>query len=82
MANGYSIRTARYRYTEWLEGGEKNKELYDHTKDPVEMKNLAEKRRYGKVVATLKAQLAGRVEKAAIVPKGLKIIAPESEKKK
>ncbi len=82
MANGYSIRTSRYRYTEWLEGGEKNKELYDHRKDPDEMKNLAEKPRYGKVVATLKAQLAGRVKKAAIAPKGLKIITPELEKKK
>ncbi len=39
--NGYSIRTDRYRYTEWGEAGNQGRELYDHTSDPAEMKNLA-----------------------------------------
>lgn len=38
---GYSLRTPRYRYTEWGEAGELGKELYDHDKDPHEMQNLA-----------------------------------------
>ncbi|MCI0739222.1 MAG: sulfatase [Gemmataceae bacterium] len=37
---GYSLRTERYRYTEW-DGGAKGIELYDHQADPKEHKNLA-----------------------------------------
>ena len=37
---GCSIRTQRWRYTEWAEG-KKGVELYDHHGDPMEFKNLA-----------------------------------------
>jgi iduronate 2-sulfatase len=37
---GYSIRTARWRYTEWDEG-RGGVELYDHDADPRERDNLA-----------------------------------------
>ncbi|HBE67772.1 MAG TPA: iduronate-2-sulfatase [Planctomycetaceae bacterium] len=37
---GCSIRTSRYRYTEWGEG-EYGRELYDHHSDPGEFSNLA-----------------------------------------
>ncbi|MFM7291512.1 MAG: sulfatase/phosphatase domain-containing protein, partial [Planctomycetia bacterium] len=37
---GYSLRTPRWRYTEWDEG-RKGYELYDHDTDPRELKNLA-----------------------------------------
>jgi uncharacterized sulfatase len=37
---GDSIRTERYRYTEWGEGVE-GVELYDHLRDPEEFDNLA-----------------------------------------
>src|SRR5262249_60532956 len=33
-----SVRSARYRYTEWPDGSE---ELYDHGSDPGETRNLA-----------------------------------------
>lgn len=38
---GYSIRTERWRYTEWGPDGEHGRELYDHTNDPRETNNLA-----------------------------------------
>lgn len=37
---GYSLRTERWRYTEW-DGGQKGRELYDHESDPRELTNLA-----------------------------------------
>ena len=39
-AMGCSIRTERWRYTEWAEG-ENGRELYDHASDPMEFHNLA-----------------------------------------
>jgi len=38
---GRSVRTDRWRYTEWDEG-RAGKELYDHSRDPHEMTNLAQ----------------------------------------
>jgi iduronate 2-sulfatase len=38
---GYSIRTERWRYTEWGENGAHGRELYDHDADPREHTNLA-----------------------------------------
>lgn len=42
-AMGYSIRTDRYRYTEWVEPGKEPtaRELYDHQTDPKENANAA-----------------------------------------
>ncbi len=37
---GYSLRTLRWRYTEWDEGRQ-GRELYDHDEDPAELTNLA-----------------------------------------
>jgi uncharacterized sulfatase len=37
---GRSVRTERWRYTEW-DQGRAGAELYDHDNDPREMKNLA-----------------------------------------
>ncbi|MCS7239506.1 MAG: sulfatase [Thermoguttaceae bacterium] len=46
---GYSIRTERYRYTEWDEGRE-GRELYDHEVDPRELVNRADDPSYKQVV--------------------------------
>jgi iduronate 2-sulfatase len=54
--HGYSLRTDRFRYTEW-DGGEKGVELYDHQNDPNEFTNLATNPDYKDEVAHLSEQL-------------------------
>jgi iduronate 2-sulfatase len=39
--DGYSVRTARWRYTEY-DNGDKGRQLFDETNDPREVENLAE----------------------------------------
>jgi uncharacterized sulfatase len=51
---GDSIRTDRWRYTEWSDG---SRELYDHTMDPEETRSLAETADYEGIVQQLAAQL-------------------------
>ena len=53
---GYSIRTERYRYTEW-DGGAKGVQLYDYDTDPGELKNLAKDPTHAELVKELKAKL-------------------------
>jgi uncharacterized sulfatase len=40
---GRSVRTERWRYTEWRPDGDDGIELYDHSKDPGEYHNLSSK---------------------------------------
>lgn len=56
FVDGYSIRTERYRYTEWADGAE-GAELYDYQKDPKELKNLARDPSHDKVRSELQARL-------------------------
>jgi uncharacterized sulfatase len=58
MADGRSVRTERYRYTEW-NAGAAGAELYDHTSDPRELHNLAADPKCAAVVQELKAMLHG-----------------------
>lgn len=65
VRGGRSVRTERWRYTEWEEGA-LGRELYDHQSDPGEHRNLAEVPAYAATVAELKAMLPkGPVEKRA-----------------
>ncbi len=65
---GYSIRTKRYRYTEWHGNYYKSfkpyketnivgRELYDYEKDPLETKNLVNDPDYAGVVKEMKKKL-------------------------
>jgi iduronate 2-sulfatase len=54
---GYSLRTERYRYTEWGENGQAGVELYDHETDPREHTNLANSSAHAGIRATLAQQI-------------------------
>jgi len=54
--SGHSIRTDRWRYTEWAEGAA-GIELYDEQNDPEEFTNLATDAKLADVVRDLKTQL-------------------------
>lgn len=51
---GHSVRTERWRYTEW-DNGKRGVELYDHASDPNEWKNLAEDPKHAETVKELQA---------------------------
>lgn len=50
---GYSVRTERWRYTEW-DGGKEGVQLYDHDADPKEHANLAKDPKHAATVKELK----------------------------
>jgi uncharacterized sulfatase len=53
---GRSVRTTRWRYTEW-NGGRDGAELYDHDSDPGEFTNLAAKPEHQATIQSLRAIL-------------------------
>ena len=53
---GRSVRTERWRYTEW-DGGKQGIELYDHANDPKEYRNLAKDPKYATTVEEMKKLL-------------------------
>lgn len=60
---GYSLRTPRYRYTEW-NGGRFGVELYDYRNDPEEFTNLAMSAENDALLKQLREQLRARVRAA------------------
>jgi arylsulfatase A-like enzyme len=56
---GRSVRTERWRYTEW-DGGRSGTELYDQQSDPHEYHNLAGDGKHAETAATLHKLLAER----------------------
>lgn len=66
---GYSMRTDRYRYTEWVTPGSAHvaKELYDYVNDPDEKANLASQPAQSDHIQELSAQLKAGWKKAVPV---------------
>lgn len=66
IVRGYSMRTERYRYSMWSESkaddGALGEELYDYTKDPRELHNLAKDASAGALHKSLKARLQGIIQ--------------------
>ena len=55
--DGYSLRTERYRYTEWGNNGNSGVELYDYEVDPDETVNIAHLPENADLVANLSERL-------------------------
>lgn len=58
-STGLSVRTERWRYTEWGKDGKDGIELYDHASDNGEYHNLSDAREH----AELRSKLSGLLEK-------------------
>jgi iduronate 2-sulfatase len=68
---GYSVRTERYHYIEWIDVKTKEAvalELYDHSEDPYELTNLAGQKEKRSTVKRLSKLLKGGWK--AALPKG------------
>ena len=70
-SNGYSLRTERYRYTEWGTNASAGRELYDHLNDPAEMHNLASQSQHAGTMTKLSKVLRERIVDAQAAPKKL-----------
>jgi uncharacterized sulfatase len=57
---GRTVRTTRWRYTEWA-GGNAGVELYDHDRDPHEFTNLATDPAHAGTRSNLRALFEGRI---------------------
>lgn len=65
VAMGYSMRTNRYRYTEWRsveDGHIMARELYDHEEDPLETVNRVDDAEYSKTLNELADQMASSIQ--------------------
>ena len=69
--NGYSIKTERYRLTQWGKNGIIGYELYDHQSDREELTNLASQSAYKVIFDSLKTVLKDRIANAKLKPNGL-----------
>lgn len=58
LFTGTSVRTERWRYTEW-DSGRQGVELYEERRDPREVRNLADSPRHARIRAELQALLRG-----------------------
>ena len=70
-AQGYSIKTDRFRLTKWNYNEQNHYELYDHKYEKEENINLVHNPKYNKVIDSLKIILDDRITAARKKPKGL-----------
>lgn len=63
---GYTVRTQRFRYTQWGPDGVMGDELYDYETDPGEFTNLVGDRKYQSERFRLQRLLRERTEEASI----------------
>ncbi len=68
-AVGYTVRTPRWRYTEWGPEGAEGAELYDHRDDPREYVNLARAPGEQTTVRRLRQLLRERIAEATAPPR-------------
>jgi hypothetical protein len=68
---GYSIKTDRYRLTQWGDDGALGYELYDHKYDKEELHNLADNDDYQKIKDSLNVVIKYRITDARSKPEGL-----------
>jgi arylsulfatase A-like enzyme len=61
---GYSVRSDRWRYTEW-DNGARGVELYDEVADPNELQNLASDPKHAKTRADMQ-QLLRRIRESGV----------------
>lgn len=78
---GYSIRTARYRYTEWGPEGSLGAELYDHETDSDEMVNLINRKASIGTITELRKHLHERIADANKKPEGVTQIIFENRRR-
>lgn len=68
---GYSVRTDRFRYTEWRNfhtGAVQASELYDHASDPLEMTNVVAQPQHAAALAQLRGTLWPRITRRESTP--------------
>ena len=53
---GYSVRTDRFRFTQWIKGSKRYQELYDFTEDPSQ--NVADQEDYADYIKLLRKKLS------------------------
>ena len=70
-AQGYSIKTDRYRLIKWTHKGSTYFELYDHNSEKDENVNLVDNPKYNQVIDSLKIILNDRITAARKKPKAL-----------
>lgn len=73
LANGYTLRTADFRYSRWEQGGLDMTELYDRRTDPAEMNNLARLPEYQQKIAEMNGLLDQRLQRDTVPPPGLMV---------
>ena len=71
VAQGYSIKTKRYRLNRWSDENYYEYELYDHKYDQEELNNLTSHQKYTRILDSLTKVLEKRVKSAQEYPKGL-----------